>query len=332
MPTGTVSPAIREILTKASKSGEPAPISPEYAREIMENCRFSDVGQNGRSMKTVPELLEVMRSGSWEPFASEVSIAQFPDRALRVLNGHNRLNAISELESPVKTRVRLFDVNDNTDFNLLYSRFDTATSIRGFSHLSRLRGAQVPNLPFSGKGPGGSKKVAPPVAAAFIVESRFGENDRPIGIDGWIEVKEKYVPYFQGLKDVAAPCRARSGNTRALRAFDGIHVLSVFLAMWAADRAATECFIRRLLGAEGGVDDTVRSRVWGPLGSSNTDAQWLQARAVLHLNVIKAWSCVLKGKRVGWFRSNPTGEYPIEGTDLVYRTNPALLAWKRGRQ
>ena len=199
MLTGTISPALSTTLTKASRSGQPCALEPTDAREILDECKFNVIGQRARSSKTVPELLSVMSGGSWEPDMSEICIALFPDGTMRILNGHNRLQAMSARAVPTQTRVRLIEANDDDDFGLLYSRFDGATTLRSFGLLTRCKGFPLALLPFSGKAPGGGKNP-PVVSAAFHLDSRFGEAPRKIGLDGWMKCYPKHFPVFNGMR------------------------------------------------------------------------------------------------------------------------------------
>ena len=333
MPNPSLSPTLSSILTTASNSGEPCALSPANAGEILACCRFIDHGQVVRGRTTVSELMSVLNGGGWDPGLSEIAVARFPDGTLSVLNGHNRLRAFSQRDTPTSTRVRLMDVNDADDFNLLYSRFDAATTLRSFGMLARLQGHPVPRSTFSGKlgGASSSGKAATPVVASFIVESLFGERPRPIGMDGWKSISSTYTPIFSILSEMVAPLRARAGRLKLLHVYDNTLVTAVLVSMFKTDADLCKSFIRRLLGAEGGVDDSIRMKLWTRIDNLDHPMQWREAVQTLPMAVIQAWGSVRAGRRVGTFRRRPTGTYPIAGSRYVYRTKEALRKFKTAK-
>ena len=329
MPNPILPPTLSSILTTASKSGEPCALSPYNAGEILACCRFIDNGQDARCRKTVPELMSILNAGEWNPDISEIALASFPNGTLSVLNGHNRLRAFSQRETPTSTRVRLLEVNDADDFKLLYGRFDAATTLRSFSLRARLHGHRVPPAPFSGLHSGGNMTSVPSsVAASFIVDSLFDERPRLVGIDGWKSISSTYAPILRMISDTAVPIRARAGNRKILRLYDNTCVIAVIMSMFKTDANLCQSFIRRLLGAEGGVDDSIRMKLWTRLDNIDSPMRWREAVATMNLAVIHAWGNVVKGRRVGTFKRRPTGVYPIAGSRYVYRTPEALRKFK----
>ena len=331
MPANILQPTLLRNLTTASDSGQPCVLSPSNAGEILACCRFIDKGQTGRSRKTIPELMSIFNAGEWNPDISEIAVAKFPNGTLTVLNGHNRLSAFSQREVPTATRVRLLEVNDEDDFRLLYSRFDAATTLRSFGLRARSQGCVVPSKPFSGSdATRGGVGSGPPttVAAAFIVDSMFDERPRLVGIDGWKSINHTYEPTYRVLSEIVAPIRTRAGNRKILRLFDNTTALAVFLVMFKTNADLCRSFISRLLGADGGVDDSVRSMLWTRIDNIDSAMRWAEAVKTLHISVIHAWGNVVKGRRVGALKRRPTGVYHIAGSRYVYRTKEALRKFK----